>query len=185
MVWKKLGKVDFAVKAPWPVAEQEDKILTRQGQFLRDALRHFRLQAGKAKKGWKKATILVSQVYPQWKIDTLHWLEQTYKDGGFPASFIQDLKNWCSSTVTDKSLVKSIMKFASFRKSEVEDVGETALDVRLPFDQKAILSDSLSYIVSQLSLAEVDIIELGGDENDVPERISENVEPGKPYLWLR
>lgn len=185
MVWKKLGKEGFAVKAPWPVAESEDKILTRQAQLLRDSLKHFRAQAGKAKKGWKTASILLSDVYPQWKINTLIWLQEHYNGGSFADSFMEDLKDWSGAAIADKKMIKLTMQFASFRKKEVDDVGETALDIRLPFDQKAIMTESLSYIKSQLNLAELDIIKLGEDEADVPERIAENVEPGKPYLWLR
>ena len=48
MIWKKLGKEGLAVKAPWPVADEEDKVLTRQSKFLRESLRYFRAQAGKA-----------------------------------------------------------------------------------------------------------------------------------------
>jgi leucyl-tRNA synthetase len=185
MIWKKLGKEGFAIKAPWPVAEEEDKILTRQAQLLRDSLKHFRTLAGKAKKGWEKASILLSDVYPQWKIDTLTWMQEQYKDGSFADSFMNDLKDWSGTTFADKKMIKFIMQFASFRKKEVEDVGEAALDIRLPFDQKAIMSESLSYMKAQLNLTDLDIIKLGEDDVEVPDRITENVGPGKPYLWLR
>ena len=184
-MWKKLGKDGFAVRTPWPVAEEEDKILTRRAQFLRDSLKHFRTQVGKAKKGWEEATILTSDVYPQWKIDTLIWMQEQYKAGSFADTFMKDLKDWSGKTVLDKKMVKATMQFASFRKKEVEDAGEMALDIRLPFDQKAVMSESLSYIKSQLNLVDLDIVKLGEDEADVPDRIAENVEPGKPHLWLR
>ena len=85
------------------------------------------------------------------------------------------------------------MQFVSFRKREVDDVGITALDVRLPFNQQAILEDSLQYIQSQLNMDSINIIKLGGDgiasavigDTPIPDRIVENVEPGKPYLWIR
>jgi leucyl-tRNA synthetase len=173
------------VQAPWPVAEPEDKILTRQAQLLRDSLKHFRTQVGKAKKGWEKASILVCDVYPQWKIDTLVWMQTQYKDGSFAESFMKDLKDWSSTAVIDKKMVKLTMQFASFRKKEVEDVGPAALDIRLPFDQAAIMTESLSYMKSQLNLDDLNIIKLGEDDVEVPERVTENVEPGKPHLWLR
>jgi leucyl-tRNA synthetase len=44
MVWKKLGKEGLAVKAPWPIAEEEDKIMTREAAFLRITLQNFRAQ---------------------------------------------------------------------------------------------------------------------------------------------
>merc|ERR1712194_885609 len=49
-LWSKIGKEGLAVKAPWPVADEEDKLLTRQAKFLRDSLKKFRGIVGKAKK---------------------------------------------------------------------------------------------------------------------------------------
>ena len=85
------------------------------------------------------------------------------------------------------------MQFVSFRKREVDDVGITALDIRLPFDQRAILEESLQYIQSQLNIESINIIKLKSDgttatvvgDATIPDRIIENVEPGKPYLWIR
>ena len=196
MVWKKLGKDGFAVRATWPVAEEENKILTRQAQLLRDALKAFRTLAGKAKKGWTAASILISDDYPQWKIDALLWLQQQCdkETGTFPETIMSDLKEWTASTIKDKKLIKFTMQFVSFRKREVDDVGITALDIRLPFDQKAILEESLQYIQSQLNIESIDIIKLSSDgttaagvvgDTPIPDRIIENVEPGKPYLWIR
>jgi leucyl-tRNA synthetase len=184
-MWKSLGKESLAVKAPWPIAEEEDKILTRQAKLLRDSLKHFRTQVGKAKKGWQKASILVSDAYPQWKIDVLTWMQEQYKGGNFPDSFIKDLKGWAAANVSDKKMVKFTMQFASFRKNEVEEVGSTALDIRLPFDQKVLFEENIRYIQSQLNIPEIDVINLVEDANDVPDRVAENVEPGKPVLWLR
>ena len=185
MVWKKLGKEGLAVKAPWPATEEEDKILTRQAQLLRDSLKKFRTQVGKAKKGWKSASILISDVYPQWKIDTLTWMQGQYKDGAFANTFMKDLKGWSTANISEKKMIKLVMQFASFRKKEVDDVGEAAMDTVLPFDQKTIFVESMKYIQSQLNIDELDIIKLGEDDTEVPERVSEQVEPGKPHLWLR
>ena len=186
-MWRKIGKDGLAVKAPWPVADEEDKLLLRQAKFLRDSLKKFRGQAGKAKKGWKKATIVVTDTYPQWKIDILKWM-QTQHDaavGGFAATFMKDLKGWTGQNVQDKKMIKFAMQFASFVKSEAADVGVVAMDIELPFDQEAILAGSVPYMKSQLAIPEFDIIKLGGEASDVPDKIVENVTPGKPYLWMR
>ncbi len=183
-----LGNEGLAVRAPWPIAGEEDKILTRQAKFLRDTMKNFRAQVGKAKKGWKAASVLITDSYPQWKIDTLLWMQkQFHQDTGFPKTFMGDLKTW-ATTVEDKKLVKLTMQFASFVKGEVEDVGFMAMDIQLPFDQKAILIGSEKYIKTQLSLQELEFIKLeepGNSTTEVPGRVAENVTPGKPYLWLR
>jgi leucyl-tRNA synthetase len=184
-VWKGMGREGFAVKAPWPIADDVDKILTRQVKFLRDSLKTFRAQCGKAKKGWTQVSILVTDSYPDWKVNTLKWMQEKYDDG-FPPDFMKQLKSWTSS-LPDKKLFKFTMQFASFTKREVEDVGPTAMDLVLPFDQKSVIVDSENYLKSQLNLKEVDVIKLDDAEasSNVPDRMRENVVPGKAYLWFR
>jgi leucyl-tRNA synthetase len=186
-IWKQIGNIGLAIRAPWPVAEEEDKILTRQARFLRESIKHFRSQAGRAKKGWMRASILVNDSYPQWKIDTLVWMQGQYDvSSGFSPGFMKDLKDYTAKFVTDKKLIKFTMQFASFMKKETEDVGDAALDVLLPFDQKEILQVSIEYIKAQLNIEELDIIQLGVEEApEVPERVRENVTPGKPSLYIR
>jgi len=96
------------------------------------------------------------------------------------------LKKWSSTNITDKKFIKLSMQFASWMKKEVEDVGSMAMEIKLPFDQKAIIVDFEGVIKSQLDLSEVEIISLESDAagSSVPDKISSNVSPGKPYLWF-
>lgn len=185
-MWTKLGKEGLAVKAPWPLASEEDKILSRQAQFLRSTLKKFRSLAGKAKKGWKTSSIVVADSYPQWKVDTLTWMQAQYskETGSFPATFMKDLKTWTGQNVSDKKMIKFTMQFASFMKNEVAEVGEAALDTQLPFDQATILEGSMKYLKSQLALEEVDILKVE-TASDIPDRTKDQVTPGSPYLWMR
>lgn len=186
MMWKKLGKDGLAVRAPWPEAGEEDKILTRQAKFLRDSIKSFRTLAGKAKKGWTSASILVSDSYPQWKIDTLTWMQEQFQNNEFSDSFMKDLKDWSSKNASDKKMIKFTMQFASFMKNEVMDVGPMAMDVQLPFDQKEILEEAKKYVQAQLAIEDIDVIKVDSEGGaDVPERFRENVTPGKPSLWFR
>jgi len=185
---KSIGKEGFAVKAPWPVAEEEDKILTRQAKFLRDSAKIFRTQGSKAKKGWTSVSMVVSDTYPQWKIDVLTWLQAQYNSSNkeFPATIMKDLKGWTGANIKDKKMMKFAMQFASFAIAEAKDVGEAALDVQLPFDQEKILNESVAYIKSQINVEELDTIKIGSDAaGQVPDRLVENVAPGKPSLWYR
>jgi leucyl-tRNA synthetase len=183
-LWRDLGKEGLVVRAPWPTVDEEDVLLTKQAKFLRSALKNFRGQAGKAKKGWKTATILVAEDYPQWKVDALLWMQSKY-DNGFPASFMADLKEWSTTSVSDKKQVKNTMQFVSFMKREVDEVGEMGMDIKCPFDQLAILNESKAYIQSQLGIEEIGVASVTDEETAVPDKISQNVTPGKPYLWLR
>lgn len=184
-VWKGMGKEGYAVKAPWPVGDDEDKLLTRQVKFLRDSLKSFRAQCGKAKKGWKQVSVLLTDSYPAWKLDTLTWMQEKYDDG-FPSDFMKQLKKW-TSELPDKKMIKLTMQFAAFAKKEVDDVGPTAMDLVLPFDQKSVIMGSENYLKSQLNIEEIDLIKLDDSEASasVPDRIKENVTPGKAYLWFR
>lgn len=189
-VWKSLGKVGMAVKAPWPVAEEEDKVLTRESAFLQSSLKIFRVQEGKAKKGWTKASVIVTDSYPQWKVDALLWMQEQYKAAGdtFPPSLMGDLKKWTASNISEKKLIKNVMQFVSFTKREVEDVGEMAMDVKLPFDQMSVLESSEAYLKAQLNLENLDFIKFDGDDAaaaSVPERFQGSISPGKPSLWMR
>ena len=177
----------MAVKAPWPSTGEEDKILTRQAKFLRESTRIFRTQSGKAKKAWSKASIVVSDAYPQWKVNLLLWMKEQYDpERGFPSTFMKDLKLWAGKSAGGKKQVSLSMKFASFAKKEVEDVGEIAMDVQLPFDQSVILGEALEYIKKQTNIAELNIIKIGsGEASEVPERVADGITPGKPSLWFR
>jgi leucyl-tRNA synthetase len=185
-MWGKLGKEGLAIKAPWPVADKEDKMLTRQAVFLRSGLKKFRSQVGKAKKAIAQASILVADTYPQWKVDILLWMQEQYNEetNSFAATFMKDLKGWTGQNISDKKLIKFAMQFAAFMKSEVAEVGRVALDVHLPFDQQAVLEGSMKYIKSQLVLENIDILKVE-TATDIPERIQDQATPGNPYLWLR
>jgi leucyl-tRNA synthetase len=184
-VWSKIGKEGLAVKASWPSADAEDKLLTRQAKFLRDALKKYRGNIGKAKKGWKSASILVTNSYPEWKVNVLEHMQEQYSDDtGLPTTFMKDMKKWSGQNVTDKRLIKDVMQFASFMRDESNEVGRVALDLELAFDQYAILEVSLTYLKSQLNIPELDILDLKTVE-DVPDRVAGQVSPGGPHLWIR
>ena len=188
-LWKSIGKSGLAVRARWPESGEVNKLLTRQAKFLRDSLKTFRALAGKAKKGAEKSTIVVTDSYPEFKVKALLWMQEKYVlDTGFPATFMKDLKDWAGENFSDKKLIKVAMQFVSFVKKEVEDVGVAAMDTSLPFDQMEILRGSEQYIKTQLNMANLNFVKLGGDDEaakEVPDRVVENVTPGKPYLWIR
>ena len=82
-------------------------------------------------------------------------------------------------------MVKNIMQFVSFMKREVDKVGEMGMDIKCPFDQLAILNESIAYIQSQLGIEEVGVGSVDNSELAVPDKTSQNVTPGKPFLWMR
>jgi len=186
-LWSQIGKEGMAVQAPWPKADAEDKLLTRQAKFLRDSLKKYRGIVGKARKGWTSASIVVTNSYPEWKETVLKFMQEQYSDDidtGFPATFMKDMKKWSGQNVTDKKMIKETMQFSSFVRDEAAEVGRVAMDLELPFDQFAILELSLTYLKSQLNLPDLDILDLKTVE-DIPDRVAGQVSPGKPHLWIR
>ena len=67
-------ETEMAVHAPWPKTEPEDKVLTREAKFLRDSIKIYRQQHSKAKKGWTKAAILVTDSFSSKTIYSLSHL---------------------------------------------------------------------------------------------------------------
>ena len=184
--WKNLGKEGLAVQAPWPSVGEEDKLLTRQALFLRKALPNFRTIVGKAKKGLNKGYILVKDSYPQWKVDTLTWMQSQFDErNGFSPTFMGDLKTWATS-LPDKKMMKNIMQFASFMRNEANEIGLEALELSMPFDQKIIFVESLQYLKTQLGIEALDVFNLDLDHDlpSIPEKAADNATPGKPYLFM-
>mmetsp|Transcript_22931 Transcript_22931/g.40363 ORF Transcript_22931/g.40363 Transcript_22931/m.40363 type:complete len:98 (+) Transcript_22931:1-294(+) len=97
---------------------------------------------------------------------------------------MKDMKTWSGKNITDKKMIKDVMQFGSFMKDEANEVGRIALDLDIPFDQYAILESSLTYVKAQLGIPDLDILNLSTAEG-VPDRVAEQVTPGKPHLWIR
>ena len=113
-------------------------------------------------------------------------MEGRYSDDtGFSETFKDDMKAYASS-LPDKKNMKNVMQFASFVKKEVEEVGSRwPMELQVPFDQKQILSESLTYIQKQLNLEKFSVYEIGVDElpEGLQEKLLTNCQPGKPILY--
>ncbi len=178
-----LEKEGFVVKAPWPEAQDEDKMLSKQSDLLSKTLKNFRQQVSKAKKKPSKAAILVVDKYPDWKVEALEWMHEN-KALMKEKTFMKSLKDW-AGTLPDKKNMKNVMQFVAFVKKEVEEVGESAMEMVLPFDQKALFETCLVYIQSQLSLTEELVIYNLSEAKPegLTDKIASGCGPGKPVLW--
>ena len=80
--WALLGKEGLIVTAPFPGGEGdgEDKLLTRESQFLFANLKSFRQTTGKSKKKVAEAYIIVPEAYPDWKVESLKWLHKIVRE---------------------------------------------------------------------------------------------------------
>jgi len=184
--WSILGNDTFIVKEVFPQWEPEDKLLTRQTDFLNKTLKNARQTVSKAKQKPTEGAFVVTKEYSDWRIATLQWMEGRYSDDtGFSETFKDDMKAYASS-LPDKKNMKNVMQFASFVKKEVEEVGSRwPMELQVPFDQKQILSESLTYIQKQLNLEKFSVYEIGVDElpEGLQEKLLTNCQPGKPILY--
>jgi leucyl-tRNA synthetase len=186
MVWGVLKKPGFVVQAPYPTVPAEDKLMTRQSEFLCSCMKSWRQAITKAKVKPTDAVILVADEYPSWKNDALKWMHAQASGGKFPETFMADLKTWASS-LPDKKMVSNVMQFVSFVKKEVEEVGLSAMDFTMPYDQSSILRDSMAYIKLGLNVEKLEIVNINKDAlpEGCTDKQTSTAGPGKPGFWQR
>jgi len=186
-IWSISGGNGFVVKAPWPVLPDEDKLMTKQSTCLFKSLRQFRLTVQKSKKKVTKATIMVVDKYPDWKVDALVWMQENIVLIDDSKQFMGELKKW-TGKLSDKKIVKNVMQFVSFVRKEYMDIGAVAMDQTVPFDQGELFGGSmLKYISSQLNLNEENITICDIGKDGVPQgcKNGDQVGPGKPAIFTR
>lgn len=78
-------------------------------------------------------------------------------------------------------------KFAAFMAAEADEIGKDALEVELPYDQKAVLQESQVYIAKALiTNMTMDVLIYNLDEANIPgpDTKKDKAEPSKPTLFL-
>ncbi|RLN86700.1 hypothetical protein BBJ28_00010448 [Nothophytophthora sp. Chile5] len=176
-MWTFLGKDGFVSVAPWPVAEEVDFSLLRAGDFLNKVTRSFRealtksSSAGK-KKGGKKgaapaapvkkathAQVYLTTEFPGWQQKVLVFMDGLFDTATkqFPADFMKQLKAEITKDDSLKKLTKNVMQFAAFVKAEAELRGREALELRMPYDQKSVLSSNKLYLCRSLELEGIEV----------------------------
>merc|ERR1712086_97690 len=159
-----LGKEGFCTTAEWPTPGKVDEIMLRTSNYLRNAMRAFRLiliknakpKKGKAAKnpapkGPPKAVILIATEFEPWKRTTLEYLATIFDDSTkqFPKDLMKLLKTFCS-TPEMKPKLKNVMQFVKFIQPDVEANGSSELALSLPFSELDILMEQQEYIKASL-----------------------------------
>jgi len=152
-IWQLLGKQGLAVHQPFPEPGPIDDLLVLQDTVLAKLVDDFRkkLNSSKARKPVKGATIFVATGYPEWHTKTVQLIEQSYNANSGQI----DVKALTTQLKSDPSF-KKFMNFAVPLVKQVADQvaveGPSALDLRMPYDEKQFLSDNLSYISRTLEI---------------------------------
>ena len=80
-----------------------------------------------------------------------------------------------------KKWMKKVMPFVVWSKERVSDLGLSALDLTLEFDEKQVLEDNAAYLLSTLQLDGIDI----KFSNEANEKTQEECRPGEPFIVFR
>ncbi|TMW63632.1 hypothetical protein Poli38472_002573 [Pythium oligandrum] len=198
-IWKLLGKDGFVATALWPQTEEVDFSLLRAGDFLGKTARHFReaLTKGPQKKKGKSAApvetkkpthahVYLSNEFPEWQQKVLTFLASVFdaKNKTFPDDFMKLLKEHVAKDESLKKITKNVMQFAAFVKDEAIVRGQEALDLSMPYDQKAVLESNKLYLLRSLDLEDITFYYVGDEIPGADEKKLELAAPGKPAIHL-
>ncbi|OQR82037.1 leucyl-tRNA synthetase, cytoplasmic [Thraustotheca clavata] len=195
--WQLLGKPGFVSDALWPASSSLDYNLLRAGDFLNKSLKYFRdcvIKGAAAKKGKapaKKPThaqVYIAESFPLWQQTVLKFMATVFdeKNKSFPKDFMAQLKTFLSSSDELKKMTKNVMQFAAFVKAEAEIRGKESIELKMPYDQKAVLESNKLFLVKTLELEDITFYNVDGAqtiEGADPKKV-EAAAPGKPTIYL-
>ena len=186
-VWEQLERPGLVVNARWPEPKPYDRLLGRSYNFLQYTIRIFRLAVLKSKKGEKKAYGYMADTYTEWQQGALIHMQQALDANGdqtLPANIMEVLKEKVMNDPVLKPFTKDCLKFAAYVRDDFKERGAEALELTLPYDQKAIVLDNLDYVLKSVGLEELSVHNLS--EPDVPgeSKKKQNALPGKPEIAL-
>lgn len=80
-----------------------------------------------------------------------------------------------------KKWMKKVMPFVAWAKIRVAELGLSALDLSLDFDEKKVLEDNLNYLLNTLQLDGVEV----KFSTEANEKTQEECKPGGPFIIFR
>eukprot|EP01083_Nonionella_stella_P174936 607774_1 len=188
-IWALCGKEGLIVNARWPEAEKADLMLSRKADYLRDNAHRLRIafrnsqKVRGGKKSKKKAPeptpipnavyIYVAPEYPVIRQEVLKVLADCFEqklDGDLSDEIIGRVQKEAVSIFKGrddlKKSMREVMQFASFTLSELRTRGSSALELRTPFDERAVLDAQLGAVTRGLDLVDVQVFST--TETDLP-----------------
>nr|CCA14882.1 LeucyltRNA Synthetase (Cterminal region) LeucyltRNA Synthetase (Central region) LeucyltRNA Synth putative [Albugo laibachii Nc14] len=202
-IWSLMGNSGFVSTASWPAVDIVDQSLLRAGDFLGKTIRHFRdIQAknpgnNRSKSSSKgpevtptkctHAQIYLATEFPVWQQKMLRIMSTQFDStaNAFPSDFMSTLKAAICNDETLKKMMKNVMQFAAFVRSETEVRGKEAMELCMPYNQKEVLEANKLYITRSLELEHVDFFYVNEDlpQNADAKKV-EAALPGKPSIFL-
>lgn len=201
-VWRNLLKRSGTVtQAGWPEVPAPDKALRRAARYLDDLKASLRKTVQKAeqtkqkKEGKKKAVgvrMYVVEEFVGWQRAVLNILAESYDEpnDSFPdqSELVEKVKNseHFSGSSNIKQVMKQVMPFMRFKMEEASTIGASALDVRLPFDEAAVLRENAPSIARNIGSSFVEVeYATGAVAQRAPQhvKVSQAV-PGSPAVHV-
>jgi leucyl-tRNA synthetase len=203
--WEKIGKEGFVVNARWPELVEEDVLFSRKFEYLKQTAHNIASLHDKAvknanrkkkKKGQKQAAeqkapvlnaarVLVAMGYPDWQEACLAIMQTSFDElkGDIPKTWVKSLVPKVMTIPeikSNKKLKKGAMQFVGFKAKQVASEGASALETRVPFDEKTLLEENIAFLQSACPTLEVITVELQTDDN----QLKNPAVPGKPIAFF-
>eukprot|EP01114_Cavostelium_apophysatum_P006251 TRINITY_DN1749_c0_g1_i1.p1 TRINITY_DN1749_c0_g1~~TRINITY_DN1749_c0_g1_i1.p1 ORF type:complete len:679 (-),score=245.98 TRINITY_DN1749_c0_g1_i1:43-2079(-) len=186
-IWKMIGKTGTVRKTPFPVAGAVDLVVLQQKHYLYRILHEFRVKRDLYMKPKKKgsnepvpapskASIAVAANFVEWKQKVLNMLRPFYENKNYEDKAVLAV---LTADAELKKNIKKVMPFVVSIKEQNKIHGMSALDVKLPFDEKAFLQSNFDFIKKSVEVNDLEIIE--ADEQMVN---SERSSPGDPSIMF-
>lgn len=203
---KKQGSI---VTAGWPEAAPANLLLQTTATYVENTITLLRKSIAKAEMPPKKkksepagkapgavleVTLVVPREYGGWQAKILSLLAnvyETHEAAGRPngKKFPDNAMGQILSTVNadedlssmgQKAIKSTIMPFAKKKLDTTELAGKEALDVRLPFDEAALLKENASYLERALKVQNVNVRSISYEEQQNEDDTIKAAAPGTP-----
>lgn len=201
-VWRKLlQKPGSVTRAGWPKVKSPDKALRRAATYLdelKDTVRRTvqRLEHSKQKKGWERKVacvrLYVVEEFVGWQRAVLNILATTYDENKdtFPEQdeLVERVKNseHFGGSSNIKQVMKQVMPFMRHKMQEANRLGASALDVRLPFDEMAVLQENAPSIARNAGVQKVEVMHASEERvNSASKHVKvSQSEPASPAMQM-
>ncbi|KAL6757784.1 hypothetical protein V8C86DRAFT_1623510, partial [Haematococcus lacustris] len=185
-VWGQLlRRPGTVLTSGWPTGAEPDFVMQRAAQYIEDFIPDLRKQIQKAEAPPKKAKpgtqvvaqqvvhadVFVAEQFIGWQQKVLQALQAAYqpatKDfaGDVTAKVMAALQEEQAMAGKSEKEVKALaLPFAKFKMEEAKAGGPQVLDVKLPFNERELLEDNLSYITRTLKLESLAVHRVTDDQ---------------------
>jgi len=172
-VWE-LVKKSSIQKELWPVVQEADIRTIRIYEYYEATVHGFRVKLEKEEEQFKKkyknqpfikpeeSFIYVCTKYSEWQLNVLSVLREVVKTETLGKDISKHLKG-----KVDPKEMSNVMTFVSYIKEEYEKYGSDALKDEVPFDEKKIMLENISFITKTLGVKKVTIFAQG--DSDIPD----------------